>query len=521
MSLNLLHNALSALEEQMPRMTTHFSVEASKVKSVFESLVPALIASLMKKADSPEGAQDLYTAISSSRVDSNIAINLGGAFYSPVAVGNLVKLGGDQVLGLIGDKAPELVHAVAQHTSTPSATVTSLMGIASTTLFGLLKRYLQMHSGQQHVMLSTLEHQVPHIRESLHEGVWSSLGLGDVSTFLSDVEGKLKATLATFKVDAPSHPPRYVPVNKSGGLRRWWWLWLLMSFVLLLLILRSCKNAAPVVPAKVEPPIAAIAPAVPSKAALLSLVTDKEGKATAVATVGSEAEKNSLLEALKKVYGDHAVTADIKVDEATKPADWITKLGELLPNFKLPNADLTLKGSDIQFGGAAADAKLGLLDKIKSLFGTGFNVSMFSMSEALANSKKMFEESLAALKPGACTVADVAKTLNTYSFNFATGSAEIPKEDALLFAKSITAVKACAKDAKLEIGGHTDNVGAADVNMALSQKRADSVRDFFVSKGIAATALTTKAYGETQPMGDNDTASGRFQNRRIEFNEQK
>lgn len=69
----------------------------------------------------------------------------------------------------------------------------------------------------------------------------------------------------------------------------------------------------------------------------------------------------------------------------------------------------------------------------------------------------------------------------------------------------------------IEIRGHTDNVGADDMNKTLSENRAKSVVDYLVSKGIAATRLSSKGFGETSPTATNDTPEGRALNRRVEF----
>ena len=69
----------------------------------------------------------------------------------------------------------------------------------------------------------------------------------------------------------------------------------------------------------------------------------------------------------------------------------------------------------------------------------------------------------------------------------------------------------------VEIQGHTDSTGPTAWNDTLSQKRADSVRDFLVSHGIAADRLTAKGYGSTDPIAANDTREGRQQNRRVDF----
>jgi outer membrane protein OmpA-like peptidoglycan-associated protein len=71
------------------------------------------------------------------------------------------------------------------------------------------------------------------------------------------------------------------------------------------------------------------------------------------------------------------------------------------------------------------------------------------------------------------------------------------------------------KDLKLSIEGHTDNVGADDYNQTLSDNRANSVKDYLVSKGIDETRLTSQGFGETQPVADNKTAAGKTKNRRV------
>ena len=67
------------------------------------------------------------------------------------------------------------------------------------------------------------------------------------------------------------------------------------------------------------------------------------------------------------------------------------------------------------------------------------------------------------------------------------------------------------------IEGHTDNVGPAESNRALSQRRADSVRTFLVGKGIDGTRVTANGYGEDRPIADNGTPEGRRRNRRVEL----
>jgi outer membrane protein OmpA-like peptidoglycan-associated protein len=70
---------------------------------------------------------------------------------------------------------------------------------------------------------------------------------------------------------------------------------------------------------------------------------------------------------------------------------------------------------------------------------------------------------------------------------------------------------------RIEISGHTDNIGKANDNLTLSNNRAKAVVDFLISKGVAPRRLTATGWGAAQPVTTNDTEEGRSQNRRTEL----
>ena len=69
----------------------------------------------------------------------------------------------------------------------------------------------------------------------------------------------------------------------------------------------------------------------------------------------------------------------------------------------------------------------------------------------------------------------------------------------------------------LQIEGHTDSVGGDDFNQQLSERRADTVRDFLAEQGVPASSITAHGFGKTQPVASNDTPEGRQRNRRVEL----
>jgi OOP family OmpA-OmpF porin len=100
--------------------------------------------------------------------------------------------------------------------------------------------------------------------------------------------------------------------------------------------------------------------------------------------------------------------------------------------------------------------------------------------------------------------------------NFKTGSSEILAGSYVLLDRAVKVLQDY-RDVNLEISGHTDSRGKADYNRDLSQRRADSVKTYFVQRGIASTRLQSIGYGPTRPIADNKTSSGRATNRRTEF----
>jgi len=100
--------------------------------------------------------------------------------------------------------------------------------------------------------------------------------------------------------------------------------------------------------------------------------------------------------------------------------------------------------------------------------------------------------------------------------NFETGKSTINPDSAQTLDTAAAALKAAA-ELRVEVGGHTDNVGTPEANLRLSQERAQAVMAALVTRGITAARLTAKGYGQTAPVADNRTEEGRGKNRRVEL----
>ncbi|MDF0602604.1 OmpA family protein [Psychromarinibacter sp. C21-152] len=113
-------------------------------------------------------------------------------------------------------------------------------------------------------------------------------------------------------------------------------------------------------------------------------------------------------------------------------------------------------------------------------------------------------------------VAAINAILSVRQITFDPGSADI-EGAARISVDRIAEVMEDCTDVPMEIGGHTDSQGREQMNLGLSQRRAEAVLEALMARRVLVANLSAKGYGEAQPIADNDTAEGREANRRIEF----
>jgi outer membrane protein OmpA-like peptidoglycan-associated protein len=420
-----------------------------------------------------------------------------------------------------------------------------------------------------------LGHQLPVVRANMTDAFAQALGLGSVGAFLAGVATRLKAVsshlehpatqeAAAFPIHSdPAAPEPDGEEKDKSGKRKWLWVANAAALALFAaLVARGCSTeekpkehasdaqadagasasaaatasdslaasaasdssaasaGAVTADKSASAPDQASAPAMqPTKDASASFAVDASGVPTLNATVGSEEERKRLIDALSaKLGGAGKFHANVTVDPDVKPSAWIGKIDKLLPVVTLPGARVQITGDKIELDGKAADAKLGWLDKLKSLFGAGWNIGAASAASAASSAS-------AASAPAtgdACSAPVVARMLNLKPVNFRIGSNTPPAAAMASLAKSVKALKACnghATPIKLHITGYSDNTGSAALNKELSKKRVEAVRAYLVKHGIPADSLTVEGFGSADPIADNSTAAGRLANRRIEFRE--
>ncbi|MEO6582825.1 MAG: OmpA family protein [Ferruginibacter sp.] len=137
---------------------------------------------------------------------------------------------------------------------------------------------------------------------------------------------------------------------------------------------------------------------------------------------------------------------------------------------------------------------------------TSYNVLKIPALTGNAYYKTPFEIALEFLAPKTFVLDDV---------NFETGKANL-EEESFAVLDELVAYLTRKEDERIELGGHTDNVGTAVNNLKLSQERANTVRAYLLMKGIDPSRVTAVGYGFSDPVSDNKTEEGRAQNRRTE-----
>lgn len=184
----------------------------------------------------------------------------------------------------------------------------------------------------------------------------------------------------------------------------------------------------------------------------------------------------------------------------------------------VPNATATIVDKKIVLNASDATALEKMVADIKGALPADFVVEaepQLNVADAIKTSLVAAETALSGLT-ATSTADELVHALNLQIINFATDSAEIPEENKAILDKAAELIKQIP-DAHLKITGHTDTQGSHAYNLDLSQKRAQSVHDYLVSKGVSDEKLEMQGASFDEPVATNATEQGRFRNRRIEF----
>ena len=116
-----------------------------------------------------------------------------------------------------------------------------------------------------------------------------------------------------------------------------------------------------------------------------------------------------------------------------------------------------------------------------------------------------------------CSVIIESLTIDLVNDEFAFDRAELTPDMEVALDDVVRRVEESSGDEALTIVGHTDGIGSQDYNLGLGLRRADSVADYLISRGIPADRLDTETMGKVEPVATNETDEGRAKNRRVEI----
>lgn len=234
----------------------------------------------------------------------------------------------------------------------------------------------------------------------------------------------------------------------------------------------------------------------------------ENGKYRLTGTVPDEATKQQLIDKAKAVYGEGNFIDELKVGGVSKPS-WLQSILALLPFTKngVTNGGLSVQGNSISLVGEVptqADKDRIYVDAVKVC---PPNTTINNLLTVTGQKALSEEQVKVQVKLNEAIAGKVVE--------FGTGSDQLTDKGKAVLDELAPILKDSTDN--LEIDGHTDNQGNPASNKSLSQRRAETVKKYLVSKQLEANRFTTKGFGQDKPIADNNTEEGRQRNRRIEF----
>lgn len=244
---------------------------------------------------------------------------------------------------------------------------------------------------------------------------------------------------------------------------------------------------APVVPAQGAPIVNA------SPSALQPVVVS--------GTVPDEATRQAILTRAREVFGNDRVIDQLAVGNLVAPPNWTNYLKSIIsPDLKqVTHGQISVNGNVIDLKGEVGNEVT--RQQVVSDMSTKLNTTYTVRN---------------GLRVAAAGQEQIDTALANRTIEFEPGNSSLTANGTQVL-ESLVPVLQRFTGRNFEITGHTDGIGSRSQNIALSAARADTVKSYLVTKGIAAERFTTSGAGPDRPIAGNDTPDGRARNRRIEL----
>ncbi|TKS53744.1 OmpA family protein [Luteimonas yindakuii] len=217
--------------------------------------------------------------------------------------------------------------------------------------------------------------------------------------------------------------------------------------------------------------------------------------------VPDQASKSRILARLHEVYGAERVVDRLQVESIPAPPNW----GEYVANMVGPGLRRVSEGA-LEVNGQAVRITGQVVNEAQR--------QQVASELSLASSSRYTVTN--SLRTGGSGQGLLDATLGDRIVEFQSGSAQLTDIGRGILDEMASGLREIG-DARVQIVGHTDDVGARQGNIALSQARALAVRDYLVGQGISVDSLSVLGVGPDEPIADNGSDEGRARNRRIQF----
>jgi len=219
-------------------------------------------------------------------------------------------------------------------------------------------------------------------------------------------------------------------------------------------------------------------------------------------TVPDEATRQAILQKAREVYGADRVVDQLAIGPVVAPPSWSTYVQRLIsPDLKqVSHGQLAVSGNNIDLKGEVGNEAT--RQQLVSAMSTQLNPT-YTVRNGLrvaSNEQGVIDNALA-----------------NRIVEFESGSATLTPKGRAILDEMVAPLKALPAQRRVQVIGHTDNLGSRDANIALAAARADAVKAYLVGKAIPAEMIETSGAGPDRPVVSNATAEGRARNRRIEF----
>ena len=233
----------------------------------------------------------------------------------------------------------------------------------------------------------------------------------------------------------------------------------------------------------------------------------EQGTLTLRGSLPNDTSKAAILQRAQELYGTAPgrIVDELAVDPSVTPAAWADNVSQVLPilGHMKEYGSIMIDGRSIVLSGRVDSdhSKATVLREIAPLTQTGLELEDHIVAASLSNSSPLQRK--------------LNEILSHDSIEFESNTITIPPRGHAALDKLIAVLRHTPNTA-IEIGGHTDKYGDPDYNLQLSHRRAEAVRDYFISHGLT-NQFTAVGYGASRPLSVAETRSGLLHNRRIEL----